>query len=102
MIYLDAAATGYSGVDDVIINAMSDAMKEYWKNPSSLYATNVKQKIDKCRYNIAKFIGANTEEIYFTSGSTESNNWVIRGLSDQMCSTTLSPSRLRPLLFAVC
>lgn len=85
MIYLDAAATAnHSSIDDIIINTMTDAMREYWQNPSSLYATEVRDKIDKCRANIAKFIGAKSDEIYFTSGASESNNWAIRGWIDEI------------------
>ena len=83
MIYLDAAATAkYNNIDDIIIDTMITAMKDSWQNPSSLYATNIKDKINKCRANIAKFINANSEEIYFTSGASESNNWAIRGWVD--------------------
>lgn len=83
MIYLDAAATsGYGRIDNIIIDTMILAMKKYWQNPSSLYAADVKEKIDKCRTNVAKFIGAEPNEIYFTSGATESNNWAIRGWAD--------------------
>lgn len=85
MIYLDAAATANrSPIDDIIIEAMTEAMKEHWQNPSSLYAANVKEKINKCRANIAKFIGAKSDEIYFTSGASESNNWAIRGWIDEI------------------
>lgn len=80
MIYLDSAATAnHSSIDDIIINTMTEAMREYWQNPSSLYATDVKEEIDKCRANIARFIGAKSDEIYFTSGASESNNWAIQG-----------------------
>lgn len=83
MIYLDSAATAkYTSIDDIIIDTMTKAMKEYWQNPSSLYATDVKEKINECRTNIAKFIGVKSDEIYFTSGASESNNWTIRGWVD--------------------
>lgn len=83
LIYLDAAATSkYGNTDDIIVGAIATAMRESWMNPSSLYATNVKEKINSCRANIAEFIGAEPEEIYFTSGSSESNNWTIRGWVD--------------------
>lgn len=83
MIYLDAAATAkYKNVDDIIVDVMTTAMKDSWMNPSSLYAANIKDKINKCRSNIAKFIGAQANEIYFTSGASESNNWAIRGWVD--------------------
>lgn len=84
-IYLDSAATANrSSIDDIIVNTMTEAMREYWQNPSSLYATDVKEKINKCRANIAKFIGAKSDEIYFTSGASESNNWAIRGWIDEI------------------
>ena len=83
MIYLEEAATSkYTIIDDIIVDAITTAMRDSWMNPSSLYATNVKEKINKCRNNISNFIGAKPEEIYFTSGSSESNNWAIRGWAD--------------------
>lgn len=83
LIYLDAAATSkYGNADDIIVNAIATAMRKSWMNPSSLYATNIKEEINKCRDNVAKFIGAEHNEIYFTSGSSESNNWAIRGWID--------------------
>ena len=86
-VYLDSAATaGYRDIDDIIVNTMTDAMKKYWQNPSSLYFNGraVREEIENCRANIAKFIKANPEEIYFTSGASESNNWAIRGWADEM------------------
>lgn len=88
MYYLDVAATNKNEIDDIIINVMTRAMKEYWMNPSSLYASYVKEEIDKCRHNIAKFIGADVSEIYFTSGASESNNWAIRGYADEILSSS--------------
>lgn len=87
-VYLDVAATAnYSSIDNIIINKMTEAMQEYWQNPSGLYATNVRKKIDECRANIAKFIGAKANEIYFTSGASESNNWAIQGwINHHSCS----------------
>ena len=84
MIYLDSAATSkYSNIDDVIVNTITTAMKTLWQNPSSLYATNVKNEIDKCRENIASFIGAKPNEIYFTSGGSESNCWAVQGFINE-------------------
>lgn len=84
MIYLDSASTAnYSSKDDIIVDTIAEAMKKYWRNPSSLYATDVKTCIDKCRKQVADFIGAEADEIYFTSGASESNNWAIRGWVDK-------------------
>lgn len=83
MIYLDNAATAsYNEVDDIIIDTMVKAMKRYWQNPSSLYASDVKKEIDECRVNITEHINAEPKEVYFTSGASESNNWAIRGRVD--------------------
>lgn len=91
MIYLDVAATAqYDNEDEIIINTMTRAMREYWKNPSSLYASDVKEEIDRCRANICRFIGAESSEIYFTSGASESNNWAIRGFSDNVWGKTFN------------
>lgn len=85
MIYLDNAATAkYRNIDDIIVDTMTTAMRDSWMNPSSLYASNVKKKIDKCRENIAEFIGAKADEIIFTSGASESNNMAIRGWAEQV------------------
>lgn len=90
MIYLDnAASAGYSNVDDIIVDAITTAMRNSWQNPSSLYASKVKDEVNKCRDNVAKFINAESDEIYFTSGSSESNSWVIRSWVNQMMMTSL-------------
>lgn len=95
MIYLDAAATsGYGQIDDIIVDTMVNVMKKHWQNPSSLYATNVKDEINKCRANIAKFIGAKPDEIYFTSGASESNNWAIRGFADEIWKNTYKTANI--------
>jgi cysteine desulfurase len=83
MIYLDAASTAkYRNIDDIIVSTITQSMVDSWMNPSSLYASNIKDKINKCRNNIASFIGAKPDEIYYTSGASESNNWAIRGWAD--------------------
>lgn len=82
-VYLDNAATTKP------VNSIVEAVKPYieseWYNPSAKYSkgSNVKKKIESVRADIAKEIGANSNEIYFTSGATESNNWVIRGFVDR-------------------
>lgn len=92
---MDVAATAkYTNVDDIIVNTMVEAMRDSWMNPSSLYAANVKDKINKCRANIAKFINAKSEEIIFTSGASESNNMALRGWDDEIWLTTYKKSNI--------
>lgn len=85
-IYLDNAATTKP------INGMLEAIKPYietnWHNPSSLYSksVNIKNKIEEVRNDVATLIGADSEEIFFTSGASESNNWVIRSFDDDCIS----------------
>lgn len=95
MIYLDAASTsGYRDIDDIIVDVMTKAMREYWLNPSSLYAENTKKKIERCRVNISEFIGAKSNEVYFTSGASESNNWAIRGWVDEVLSDSYKAANI--------
>ena len=95
MIYLDAAATAkYTNIDDIIINTIATALKDSWMNPSSLYAVSIKEKICKCRGNIAGFINAKPEEIYFCSGASEANNWCIKGWDDEIWLTTYKKSNI--------
>lgn len=82
-VYLDNAAT--TKPVDSTLEVIKPYIESEWFNPSSKYnrASNVKETIESVRADIAKEIGVNTNEIYFTSGATESNNWVIRGFVDQ-------------------
>ena len=75
-VYLDNAATTY--MYDEVVEAMWPYYSKAFYNPSASYADSrrVKDKIDECRQELAGLIGALPEEIYFTSGGTESNNWV--------------------------
>lgn len=92
MIYLDNAATAkYSNIDDVIVDTMTLAMRDSWMNPSSLYVSNIKDKINKCKTNVAEFINAKFDEIYYTSGGSESNSWVIQGFVKQCFSEGKKP-----------
>lgn len=77
--YLDMAAT--TPVKQEVIDAMMPYLTEKWYNPSSLYSNSTYAKIviDNSRKTIADFIGAKPNEIYFTSGGSESNCWAIQG-----------------------
>lgn len=76
MIYLDNAAT--SPICEAAKNIILDNLDEYY-NPNSSYenAREVKIKVEEAREKIAALIGAQPDEIYFTSGGSESNSWVL-------------------------
>lgn len=79
-IYLDHAAT--TPVKPEVLEAMMPYFTQNFGNPSSIYqvAQINKQAIDEARETIAKHLGANTNEIFFTSGGTEADNWAIKGI----------------------
>ena len=80
MIYCDNAAT--TKISDEVFNEMLPYLKDNFGNPSSLYSIGYKNKkaIEKAREQVAKAINAEPSEIFFTSGATESNNWVLNGI----------------------
>ena len=82
MIYLDNAAT--TKVADSVVDAMLPYFKEYYGNASSIYQLGAKSKeaLDESREYIAGTIGAKTNEIYFTAGGSESDNWAIKATAD--------------------
>jgi len=77
-IYLDNAAT--TKVDDSVIKEMIPYLKEKYGNASSVHlkGQEAKRALEESRHIIAKSIGAKDDEIYFTSGGTESNNWALK------------------------
>lgn len=79
-IYLDNAAT--TAVRPEVEEAMRPYFCEQFGNPSGLYefATVNLKAIKKTRENIAQLLNCSPEEIYFTSGGTESDNWAIKGI----------------------
>lgn len=81
-IYLDHAAT--TPVKPEVLEAMLPYFTQNFGNPSSVYglARINKQAIDESRTTIALAIGASPNEIFFTSGGTESDNWAIKGLAE--------------------
>ncbi len=80
MIYVDNAAT--TRISDTVLEAMLPYLKDNYGNASSIYklGRDNYQVIEKCRKNIAHKIGAFPNEIYFTSGGTESDNWAIKSV----------------------
>lgn len=82
MIYLDNAST--TKVADSVVDAMLPYFKEYYGNASSIYQLGAKSKeaLDESREYIAGTLGAKTNEIYFTAGGSESDNWAIKATAD--------------------
>ena len=79
-IYADHAAT--SPLLPVALEAMLPYLKEHFGNPSSLYGHGVKTRhaVEEARAIIADCIHARRDEIFFTSGGTESDNWTVEGV----------------------
>ena len=80
-IYLDHAAT--TPVKPAVMDAMRPYFTEHFGNPSSIYgiARESKKAIEATRAQVAKVLGAAPDEIYFTSGGSESDNWAIKGVA---------------------
>ena len=81
-IYMDNAAT--TQVYPEVFEAMKPYFTEFYGNPSSIYsfAGNSKKAVEDSRKTIADFLGARTEEIYFTGGGSESDNWALKATAD--------------------
>ncbi len=78
-VYADNAAT--SPVLPEAFEAMKPYLTSVWGNPSSMYSSGreAKKGLDAARASVAKNLGANDNEIYFTSCGTEADNWAIKG-----------------------
>ncbi len=77
-IYLDNAATTKTRPE--VVETMLPYFTDLFGNPSSVYeyASQNKKAIDEARAQVAKVIGADTSEIYFTASGTEADNWAIK------------------------
>jgi cysteine desulfurase len=80
-VYMDHSATTY--VRREVLDAMVPYFTEHFGNPSSIYhiAGDSRKAIDTARLQVATALGAEPEEIYFTSGGSESDNWAIKGIA---------------------
>lgn len=80
-LYFDNNST--TKVYPEVVKVMNDCMLENYGNPSSAHSLgdNASKLVLNSRTNIARHIGAKAHEIYFTSGTSESNNWVFSGLA---------------------
>ena len=79
-IYFDIAAT--TPLDNQVLELMHTINSNYYGNPSSIHQLGQKSHnlIEKSRISIANILNCKTSEIIFTSGGSESNNLVLRGL----------------------
>ena len=81
-VYLDNAATTKMAPE--VLDAMMPYLTEVYGNPSSIYsfASDSKRSVDAQRALIAETIGAKSNEIYFTAGGTESDNWALKATAE--------------------
>lgn len=82
MIYLDNAATTKTAPE--VVEAMLPYFTEFYGNASSVYgfAGNSKEAMAKARETIADALGANANEIYFTAGGSEADNWALKATAE--------------------
>lgn len=96
MIYLDNNAT--TPVREEVKEAMLPYLTDEFGNPASKYypqAIKAQEAIEEARFHVASLINASPEEIIFTSGATEANNIIIKGVADfQKFYTTLSKNHI--------
>ncbi|WP_334332680.1 MULTISPECIES: cysteine desulfurase family protein [unclassified Companilactobacillus] len=79
MIYFDNSAT--TKVNDSVLKTYNAASEQYFGNPSSLHKLGLKayELLETSRKQIASQLGFKQDEVVFTSGGTEGNNWIIKG-----------------------
>lgn len=82
LIYLDNAATTKTRPE--VVDAMLPYFTEFYGNPSSVYefSTESKKAVTHARETIAQALGAKTNEIYFTAGGSESDNWALTATAE--------------------
>lgn len=86
MIYLDNAATTKTAPE--VVQAMLTYFTEHYGNASSIYSLGAasKKAINEARRTIAESIGAKPEEIYFTAGGSEADNWALKATAEAYAS----------------
>jgi cysteine desulfurase len=79
-VYFDNAAT--TRVKDEVIEEMQKYYSELYGNPSSIYNFGqlAKKAVEKSRVKVARLLNSNPDEIYFTGGGSEADNWAIKGI----------------------
>ncbi|MDF7638791.1 cysteine desulfurase family protein [Lactobacillus sp. ESL0791] len=83
MIYFDNSAT--TKIDPAVLKTYETVAEDIWANPSSLHKLGDRshQMLEASRKQIAQLLGTKQDEIFFTSGGTEANNWAIKGTAIQ-------------------
>lgn len=78
-IYLDNAAT--TAVSQPVMEAMLPYYMQVYGNPSSVHSTgrDAKKAVERARRQVASALGCSAQEIYFTAGGSESDNWALKG-----------------------
>ena len=82
LIYLDNAATTKTAAE--VVDAMLPYFTEQYGNPSSIYSLGRtgKEAVTEARETIAHSLGARSDEIYFTAGGSEADNWAIKAVAE--------------------
>lgn len=82
LVYLDNAAT--TRVYPEVVDAMTPYFTEYYGNPSAFYSfsNTAERAVTDAKEQIARLIGAKSEEIYFTGGGSESDNWALKATAE--------------------
>jgi len=80
-VYMDYSATTYTKPE--VLEEMIPFFTEYFGNPSSLYSmSDVPRKaVNKARERVAKGLNAESNEIFFTAGGSEGDNWILKGIA---------------------
>jgi cysteine desulfurase len=107
MIYMDH--NGTTPIDSAAVKAMRRVMEEDFGNPSSAYffGKRAKELVEEARSDLASLLGCDPDEVIFTSGGSESNNMVLKGIIDLgkpgafhiITSAVEHPAILNPVLF---
>lgn len=85
MIYMDNAATTRTAPEAV--QAMLPYFSQHYGNPSAIYSMGSanKKAINEARRTVAAILGARQEEIYFTAGGSEADNWALKAAAEAYC-----------------
>ncbi|MDD3213944.1 MAG: cysteine desulfurase NifS [Eubacteriales bacterium] len=84
IIYMDNAAT--TAVRKEVLDAMLPYFTEHYGNPSSIHSVgrDAKRAVEAARRQVAAALGAQPQEIYFTAGGSESDNWALRSATEML------------------